>query len=309
MAPSFLVTCATGAQGGATVRELLKRGATVHAFVRNPDSDAAKALQEQGAVLFQGTFDDLDSLGAAVAGTTGVFLNAPTDYSDPSVEVRAAEAVIAAARASGTVTTIVASTALKADRHLEWVAKDPNYPLGGYFGSNLKVETAVRGAGFQHHTILRPAWLMHNFLPPTAAFIFPEMASQRRLGFAAEPTTIMPYLSSNDVGRYAAAALLEPARFDGHVVERGLSGCTIEQLVRTLSKASGLPVEAQYYSPDEAWSRKEAFPSLALDRHAAEANMDVDQTALKQYGIPLTSLEDFLAENKVMLLQALEETK
>ena len=75
MAPIVLVAGATGKQGFATVRHLLAARAQVHALVRDPSSPASLELVQLGARICPGTFDDLDSLKAAAAGTTAVFLN------------------------------------------------------------------------------------------------------------------------------------------------------------------------------------------------------------------------------------------
>src|SRR5690349_13258866 len=69
-----LVIGATGQQGGATARQLLDRGRSVHALVRDPDSPAAKALDAEGARLVVGDLDDPVSLRTAMEGVQGVFL-------------------------------------------------------------------------------------------------------------------------------------------------------------------------------------------------------------------------------------------
>jgi uncharacterized protein YbjT (DUF2867 family) len=56
-----LVTGATGHQGGATTRHLLKDGWQVRALVRNPVSAAAQALAQAGAVVAAGDMDDYAS--------------------------------------------------------------------------------------------------------------------------------------------------------------------------------------------------------------------------------------------------------
>jgi nucleoside-diphosphate-sugar epimerase len=48
----ILVIGPTGQQGGATARELLRRGDDVHAFARTPDSPAARRLAEQARPSF-----------------------------------------------------------------------------------------------------------------------------------------------------------------------------------------------------------------------------------------------------------------
>jgi nucleoside-diphosphate-sugar epimerase len=58
----ILVLGATGRQGGAVARELLKRGRQVWAFTRSPASQAAQALAEHGARPVEGDLDDPASI-------------------------------------------------------------------------------------------------------------------------------------------------------------------------------------------------------------------------------------------------------
>jgi uncharacterized protein YbjT (DUF2867 family) len=69
----ILVTGATGKQGGAVTRHLLKNGFKVRALIRDPESLAAKQLLAQGATIVVGNLDDRDSLQQAVVGVDGVF--------------------------------------------------------------------------------------------------------------------------------------------------------------------------------------------------------------------------------------------
>ena len=68
-----LVTGATGKQGGAVLRELLKKGHTVRAFTRKADSAAAKELASRGAQIVQGSLDDAASLANGLRGADAVF--------------------------------------------------------------------------------------------------------------------------------------------------------------------------------------------------------------------------------------------
>ena len=63
---AILVTGATGQQGGAVTRHLLRDGWEVRALVRDPDKDEAQALVKQGAELVQG---DLYVLAISTRGT------------------------------------------------------------------------------------------------------------------------------------------------------------------------------------------------------------------------------------------------
>ena len=50
----ILVTGATGQQGGAVMRHLIRSGWSVRALVRNPEEEKAKALKQEGAELAKG---------------------------------------------------------------------------------------------------------------------------------------------------------------------------------------------------------------------------------------------------------------
>ena len=82
MSQKFLVTSATGSQGGATIR-----GAKVHALVRDPTSSASKALQSIGVSLFKVSFFDLSAISAALTGVTGVFLNTYPAFNEADGEI------------------------------------------------------------------------------------------------------------------------------------------------------------------------------------------------------------------------------
>ena len=70
---TVLITGATGKQGGSTARALLGKGFYLRAMTRNPDSPAARKLQELGLELVQGDLDDETSLKKALAGAWGVY--------------------------------------------------------------------------------------------------------------------------------------------------------------------------------------------------------------------------------------------
>jgi hypothetical protein len=73
------VVGATGRQGGAATRALLAAGAAVRALVRDPAKPAAAAVQAAGAQRVVADFDHPDTVEAAFAGTSRVFLMTTMD--------------------------------------------------------------------------------------------------------------------------------------------------------------------------------------------------------------------------------------
>lgn len=68
-----LVTGATGRQGGATARHLLKQGWRVRGLTRNPESPAAKRLTRSGVEMVYGDMEKPETLRAAMRNVYGVF--------------------------------------------------------------------------------------------------------------------------------------------------------------------------------------------------------------------------------------------
>jgi len=74
MSDRILVTGATGLQGGAVARHLLKLGKPeVRCLTRRPDSEASKTFKQLGADVVKADFDDPASLKPVRKGCTGVF--------------------------------------------------------------------------------------------------------------------------------------------------------------------------------------------------------------------------------------------
>ncbi|NII27192.1 NmrA/HSCARG family protein [Pseudoflavitalea sp. X16] len=70
----ILVTGATGAQGGSIANALLQnKKFTIRILTRNVQSDSAKALQQAGAEIAAGDFDNIESLQQALKDVYGVF--------------------------------------------------------------------------------------------------------------------------------------------------------------------------------------------------------------------------------------------
>src|SRR5687767_8990182 len=70
---AIVVTGATGHQGGAVARHLLRAGWRVRALTRDPTSGKARALAALGAEVAKGDMGDPASLRPVFAGAYGVY--------------------------------------------------------------------------------------------------------------------------------------------------------------------------------------------------------------------------------------------
>ena len=69
-----LVTGATGQQGGALARLLVRKKHKVYALTRNTQSSTAQDLRNKGADLVKGDLGDPNSLEQTVNGVESIFL-------------------------------------------------------------------------------------------------------------------------------------------------------------------------------------------------------------------------------------------
>jgi uncharacterized protein YbjT (DUF2867 family) len=141
---TILITGSTGNVGRHVVQQLVQRGASVRALVRDP----AKANFPAGVDVVQGDLLDVDALRHAFEGVSTLFLlNAvvPDEFTQALVALNLA-------REAG-IERIVYLSVIHSDRYV-------NVPhFAGKFGVERMLETMGFGA-----TILRPAYFMDNDL-------------------------------------------------------------------------------------------------------------------------------------------------
>jgi uncharacterized protein YbjT (DUF2867 family) len=304
---TYLVTGATGRQGGSTARELLRAGSQVHALVRNPDSSAAKAIQAQGATLFKGDAGDTAAITTALDRVSGVFFNPPYPSEDT---LQVTQQFITTCAEAGVETFVLSSTA-GTDKHAEMLAKDTSYSerqkkFLGYWNLKLGTEDAARMAGFKNLVILRASLLYHIYLPGDAEALFPALWRGRKLVTALKPETKVPHLLAEDVGRFAAAALLEPEKFAGQEINLATENLTAKEVASVIGDVTGARIEAPVPEFDGVEAVRVDFPLAGYHEWCNEIDANVDVTALKGYGIELVTMRQFLVQHKVEMLKALD---
>ncbi|EJD37883.1 NAD dependent epimerase/dehydratase [Auricularia subglabra TFB-10046 SS5] len=313
-APSaaYLVTGATGAQGGAVARELLKAGQRVHALVRDPSKRTAKELEALGAVLFVGDFDSVDVIHRAAVGVKGIFLNPYPVLGDTSGEARQTQNFVDAARAAGTVESLVLTTAFNTAEHPKWVAEYPDYALRDYYTSKTAAEDAVRGSGVKYWTILRPPWLFQNYLWPQSDFHFPALRTERRFVSGVRRDIRFAQLDGADVGSWAAAAFLDPPRFAGKELRLTAASLSFEDIVDEFEEFAGVKIERSFVEPADLLLGSDdplgpARVAAAEWQNKGQIDISADEfEELKSYGIHLTSFREFLEKNRAAALATLK---
>lgn len=307
-----LVIGATGKQGGGTARALLKAGHQVHAFTRNPDGEAAQALKAEGAVLFKGHTDDVDSIKAAAAGTSAVFWVSMPSFTDWDEEVRGTRNVIDAARQAGSVQHLIYSTTATTDRVRQLPLWDHSPLMKRYWENKIAGEEAVRAAGFAHYTLLRPVEFMPNFLQPLASFQYRDMLKTGVWRSAFPADFAIRYIDPEDIGRVAAAAIVDPERFSGQAVEVAGDMLPVGDSIKLLAAAAGKNLRIETLSWDEALKLSEENPVL-IGQLLRMQNAAIDQYStrpLEDFGLgSFKKLKDYFEDHKAQVVETYKEVE
>ena len=276
----FAVTGITGKVGAAVARSLLSADQPVRAVVRDRSRSAPWA--QLGCDIAVADLSDTEALTAAFAGTAGVFAMVPPVF-DPAPGFPEAMGFInplCAALARAKPARVVALSTVGAD------APQPNLlnVLGRMEG--------VLGSLPMPVAFLRAAWFMEN-----AAWDIDSAKSGLIQSYLQPLDRAVPMVSTDDVGR-AAAALLQERWEDKRVVElEGPQRVSPNALAAAFAKALGTPVRAevvpraQWESIFRAQGMKNPTPRIQMiegfnagwidfaDRgaHARKGSISIDQ--------------------------------
>ncbi|MFF0487550.1 NmrA family NAD(P)-binding protein [Nocardia sp. NPDC004068] len=287
-----LVVGATGRQGGATARHLLAAGRPVRALVRDPAAPAARELAAAGAELVTGDLDRPETLGPAAAGVRAVFAVTPNPVgpaTDRESEESRGLAVLEAARRAGADQIVFTSIASFAETTDEPVA----------VGKRV-IEEAVIASGLRY-TLLRPVRFMENYLARDTP-IDGIVDGVHRHVF--DPEGPMQVIAVDDIGAIAAAALTDPDRFHGRVLELAGDELTPVAAAAAIAAATGHPVRYHQLTDDELGPLGPLIASvLALVRGGARWHADIP--ALRAIHPGLRTFDAWLAETGAAQLKSL----
>ena len=221
--PKILVTGATGKTGMAVVAELRRREIPVRAVVRTRDARSER-LDRAGIETVVADLLDPDQVREAMRGVQRAYFLPPFD---PSMLDGAS--IFAAAAADERLESIVGlSQWLAGPHHPAWLTRQL-WAMDELFGALANVA----------HTIVNPPFFADNYL--------------RLIGFAAH-LGVLPSLtgdsrnappSNEDIAAVAVAALLDPAKHDGHrYCPTGPELLSTRDMAQVLTRVLGRKVRA-----------------------------------------------------------------
>jgi len=223
--PIILVTGATGNQGGAVTKSLLKQGTfTVRALVRNKASEKAKALESLGAELAEGDFENVTSLATALQGVHGVF--SMQDFAHGvDTEVKQGKTLADLAKKAG-VQHVVYSSVGSANRQT-------GIP---HFTSKYTIEEHIRTIDLPY-TILRPVYFMYNYKGMR------DMIDKGIIELPLHPETTLQQLSEQDYGNMVATVFADRTRFLGKEIDVASVDMPMAKLAEAFSHIANRPVQ------------------------------------------------------------------
>ncbi|TIB81251.1 NmrA family protein [Wallemia mellicola] len=217
----FLISGATGQQGGATIRNL--KGVPTRAFIRNTHSEAAKNLSADGVELASGDLTNSESIYAAMEDVDGAFLVTTMVPNGPQDEIVQGKAFIEAAKRRNLKHIVYTS--------VEGAERQSGVP---HFDSKYEVEKMIYESGIPY-TIIRPVAFMDNF-PKTSG-----VASFFAIGVfnAAIRNRTVQLIATEDIGIVAATALKKPEQYIGRKIPLAGDELTTAQIQDAYKVAHG----------------------------------------------------------------------
>ena len=280
---TLLITGATGRQGGAVLRHLLKQGGwKLRALVHRTDPRGIDGLTQQGVEVVQGDLEDVSSLEVAVRGAYGVYSVQNFWEVGARREVQQGRNLAAVAKKAG-VQHFVYSSVGGAERKT-------GIP---HWESKWEIENYIRQLKLPA-TVLRPVSFMETYhiLEVEIGILKGKLADAVRGD--------KPYqtIATDDIGAFAALAFARPKDFVGLELEIAGSELTNPEAAKVFSCVMGKPVKF----------RKLPLPIVRvflgrefylMFRWFNEAGYKADITELKRRypEVHLHSLEEWLRED------------
>ena len=274
----ILVTGATGKQGGAVARHLLKNDYRVKILTRKPEGEAAAILKHLGAEVIAGDYDDAKSIERAVEGVWGVFAVHNTWEAGVVREEEQGKRFAEIAQRKG-VQHYVYSSVGSAQRKT-------GIP---HFDNKWRIEETVRSLKFPSYAILRPVFFMENFLSPS--FLPGLIEGQLRMGI--KPETKLQMVAVDDIGRFGLLLFERHKELNGLALDIAGDELTMLETAGILSRATDMKITFVETPKEEIrkWSEDYAIMLEWFDR----VGYDVDiQGLIKTYGIRPVTLDEWV---------------
>jgi uncharacterized protein YbjT (DUF2867 family) len=237
---------------------LLKAGNPVRVVVR--DKAKGEAWKKRGAEVALADFADAAALTRAFSGASGVYLmTPPLDQAQDMIEERKPMiAALVKAAKDAAVPHVVVLSSIGAQH------KSGTGPIV----SLHDLETRLAAAGLRR-TVLRPSYFAENW-----GGMIPVAEAQGVLPAMMAPERKVPVVATRDIGRAAAAALIDPPASSRVIALAGPQDLSPADVAAVVGKLLGKPVQVAPVPPGgrEAAMQQAGFPAKTAAAYAEMCN-------------------------------------
>jgi uncharacterized protein YbjT (DUF2867 family) len=243
---------ASGRQGLAQVRQLVRAGFRVRAVSRRSDPLLGETWPEVEVVAAD--LDDVASLRAVMAGADAVFFTRPLiQFADPVARVRR----LAEAAKAERVGLVVMNTSLGTS----------DAPTGDAAYDSTKAQEDALAESGAPYVIVRPVLFMDNLLTNWA---LPSIVNEGAYVYPHRRDLAANWISLDDVARYMIAVLDRPDLLGRRIALGGPEQLVPPQVAEVLSGALGRPIVYRQSRPaDFGPALAEAFGDAIPPEHRA----------------------------------------
>lgn len=291
---TVLVYGATGAQGSAVVRELLKQEIPVRVIARDPAK--ARSLWGNQVEIAQGSFEDPQSLLAASRSIKRVFLHLPLEYRF-EVATQQGFRAIDAARVEGVEFLVFNASTLVPVEETDVAA----------FEIKRQVEHYLQRSQIPF-VILRPPVYMDNLSAP---WLKPAIVQEHVVSYPMPAEMKSSWICLKDAAALSVAALERPELAGSTFAIGGPEALTGTDIAQCFERVLGQPFRYQEI-PIDAFEQglKQSFGELAGSEigkiyryrtaHLEVGTVDM-ASVLTKLPLPLTSFEDWIRQTSWIL--------
>lgn len=273
---SILVLGATGRQGGSVAKALLKAGWNVRALVSDPGKPAALALQEAGVELMRGSFEDMETVRAAMKGAHGVFSVLPGNLAAEQEE-RYGTSIADLAVESDIAHFVYSSGASVGDR-----------PTGvARFDAKPHIEAHIRELPIIA-TIIRPTIFMEMLVRPGFGLDRGQLLSLIR------PEDFIQLTAVDDIGKFVASIFADRERFGGVTMRIASDRLSGHDLEAAMTEVAGRQISYARL-PDEVLEASPDLSHMARSLEDGPLSVRVDLDAMRAINPELLTFRTWLA--------------
>lgn len=143
---------------------------------------------------------------------------------------------------------------------------------------------------------------MSNYVQPLVR-MYAGLVDEGRWRTAMQRDTLIPLVDVDTIGRFGAAALRDPERFHGKEIELADEFATVDEVLGKLAAVTGRDLKAVYMTDEEVDAEKGTNPFVAGMLMMRGLAGFVDLEKVKEWGIPVSSMDRFIEREKSRVLE------